>query len=136
MAAAVWSVPDMNPYLKIPMDVIKQFVELPPPDPTTPGIFRLAKPGDLASLLQQSGFVGVTDQEFLSGVQFESAEQYFASLMDIAAPIQDLWTKLSPSQQGEAKQTIIQTAGHHRRGPTPSVALPIAVRMVAARKTL
>ncbi|NJL16843.1 MAG: class I SAM-dependent methyltransferase [Nitrospira sp.] len=33
MAAAVWSTPEKNPYLKIPIDIIKQFIELPPPDP-------------------------------------------------------------------------------------------------------
>jgi len=54
-AAAVWSVPEKNPYLKIPMDIIKQFIDLPPPDPAAPGIFRLAKPGELAGMLQQAG---------------------------------------------------------------------------------
>ena len=53
MAAAVWSAPEKNPYLKIPIDIIKQFIELPPPDPEAPGIFRLAKPGELAAMLQQ-----------------------------------------------------------------------------------
>lgn len=134
MAAAVWSVPDKNPYLKIPMDTIKQFIEVPPPDPMAPGIFRLAKPGELAGLLQHSGFIDVADEEFLSDVRFGAPDEYFASLMDIAAPIQNLWAKLSPSQQAEARQNIIQTAAQHRRGP--SVALPIAVRMVAARKPL
>jgi ubiquinone/menaquinone biosynthesis C-methylase UbiE len=131
-AAAVWSAPDKNPYLKIPLDIIKQFVELPAPDPTAPGIFRLAKPGELSGMLQQAGFIDISEQEFLSDVRFEEADQYFSSLMDIAAPIQNLWAKLSPSQQTEAKQRIIQTAGQYRKGPL--IALPIAVRILAARK--
>ena len=134
LAAAVWSAPDKNPYLRIPMDEIKQFIELPPPDPTDPGIFRLAKPGELAALLQQGGFTDVADHELQGDVQFAAADEYFASLMDIAAPLQNLWAKLSSSQQIEAKQRIIRTAGAHRRGP--SIALPIAVRMVAARKPI
>lgn len=134
LAAAVWSAPDKNPYLKIPMDAIKQFIDLPPLDPTTPGIFRLAKPGELAAMFTAADFTDVDDQEFIGDVQFASSEVYFASLMDIAAPIQNLWAKLTPSQQAEAKQRIIQTAGRHRQGS--AVALPIAVRMVAARKPL
>lgn len=132
LAAAVWSAPDKNPYLKIPIDIIKQFIEIPPPDPTAPGIFRLAKPGELAGMLQQAGFIDISEHEFLGDVQFSAAEEYFSSLMDIAAPIQNLWAKLSPTQQTEARGNIIQTAGQYRKGSV--IALPIAVRMVAARK--
>lgn len=132
VSTAVWSAPEKNPYLKIPIDVIKQFIELPPPDPSAPGIFRLAKPGDLAGMLQQAGFVDIAEQEFLGDVRFSTADEYFSSLMDIAAPIQNLWAKLSPSQQTEAKQRIIHTAEQYRKGSI--IALPIAVRMVACRK--
>jgi len=132
VAAAVWSAPEKNPYLKIPIDVIKQFVELPPLDPTAPGIFRLARPGELASMLEQAGLANISEQEFLGDVRFTVADDYFSSLMDIAAPIQNLWAKLSAAQQTEAKQRIIQTSGQYRKGT--AIALPIAVRMVAAQK--
>ena len=134
MAAAVWSAPDKNPYLKIPMDIIKQFIELPTPDPAAPGIFRLAKPGELAAMLQQAGFVDISEQEFLGDVRFVEAGEYFSSLMDIAAPIQNLWAKLSPTQQIEARQRIMDTSGQYRKGS--GIALPIAVRVVAARKLI
>ena len=62
-----------------------------------------------------------------------TADEYFSSLMDIAAPIQNLWAKLSPGQQGEAKQRIVEMAERYRNGSV--VALPIAVRMVAGRKS-
>jgi len=132
MAAAVWSLPEKNPYLRIPMDVIKQFIELPPVDPTAPGIFRLAKPGELAGMLEQGGLHDVTEQELLCEVEFLSAQEYMASLMDIAAPIQNLWAKLSGQQQRDAEQRIVQMVESHRRGRI--LALPIAVRMVAGRK--
>ncbi|MDH4153726.1 MAG: methyltransferase domain-containing protein [Nitrospira sp.] len=132
VSAAVWSAPEKNPYLKIPIDVIRQFIELPPPDPTAPGIFRLAKPGELAGMLQQTGFFDITEQEFHGDVRFTAGDEYFSSLMDIAAPIQNLWAKLVPVQQTEARQRIIDTAEQYKKGA--SIALPIAVRMVAARK--
>ncbi len=132
VASAVWSAPEKNPYLKIPIDAIKQFIELPPPDPAAPGIFRLAKPNELADMLQQAGMVDVSEQEFLSDVRFAAADEYFSSLMDIAAPIQNLWATLTSPQQSEAKQQILQTAERYR--VEMAIALPIAVRMVAARK--
>ena len=80
IAAAVWSGPDKNPYLRIPMDVIKQLIELPTPDPTAPGIFRLAKPGELAGMLQQGELHDVAEQELFGEVQFPSSQEYLASL--------------------------------------------------------
>lgn len=132
VAAAVWSAPERNPYLKIPIDIIKQLIEIPPPDPTAPGIFRLARPRELAGMLQQAGFIDISDEEFLGDVRFSAAEEYFSSLMDIAAPIQNLWAKLSPTQQTAARENILQAAGQYRKESV--IALPIAVRMIAGRK--
>jgi ubiquinone/menaquinone biosynthesis C-methylase UbiE len=134
LSAAVWSAPDKNAYLTTPLAVIKQFLDLPPPDPTTPGIFRLAKPGELLSMLQEAGFVNVVEEEYLAEVRFPSGEEYYESLMDIAAPIQNLFARLSEQQQTEARHRIVDSIGPYRR--TDGIALPIAVRMVAARKPL
>lgn len=134
LSAAVWSAPDKNSYLMIPITVIKQFLDLPPPDPAAPGIFCLAKPGDLAGMLQRAGFVSIAEEEFLAEVRFPSGEEYYESLMDIAAPIQNLFAKLSDQQKMQARDRIVASADQHRRAD--GIALPIAVRMVAARKPL
>ncbi len=134
LAAAVWSAPDKNPSIGLSMEAIKKVVELPPPDPTAPGIFRLAKPGELAGMLQQAGVTDVAEQEFLAEWSYASAEEYYASLMDIAAPVQNLMAKLSADQQQRAKQLILEAASRYRRGDRTT--FPIAVRMVAARKPL
>ncbi len=134
LAAAVWSAPEKNPYLMIPITVIKQFIDLPPPDPTAPGIFRLAKPSDLAEMLRQTGFSNLSEEEFLADVRFSSGEDYYTSVMDIAAPIQNLFAKLSDEQKADARSRIVASANQYRR--TDGIALPIAVRMVAACKPL
>jgi len=134
LSAAVWSAPDKNPYLMIPITVIKQFLDLPPPDPTAPGIFRLAKPADLAGMLQQVGLASIAEEEFLAEVRFASGEEYFSSLMDIAAPIQNLFEKLSDQQKADARGRIVSSVDQYRQAD--GIALPIAVRIVAARKPL
>ena len=116
------------------MEAIKKVVELPPPDPTAPGIFRLAKPGDLGGILQQAGLIDVTDQEFLAEWSNASAEEYYTSLMEIAAPVQNLMAKLSASQVQEVRRLITQAATQDQR--SNRITFPLAVRMVAARKPL
>ena len=134
VAGAVWSSPDKNPSIGLSMEAIKKVLELPPPDPAAPGIFRLAKPGDLAGMLQQAGLVDVTDQEFLAERSYASAEEYYTSLMEIAAPIQNLMAKLSAAQIQDVKRLILAAMTQYQRGNR--ITFPLAVRMVAARKPL
>lgn len=132
VAAAVWSAPEKNPSIGLSMMAIKQVVELPTPDPTAPGIFRLAKPDDLAGMLQQAGLIDVTDQEFLAEWSYASADEYYTSLMDIAAPIQNLMAQLSTAQTQEVRRLITQAVTQYQNGNR--ILFPFAVRMVAARK--
>jgi ubiquinone/menaquinone biosynthesis C-methylase UbiE len=134
VAAAVWSAPEKNPSIGLSMEAIKKVVELPPPDPTAPGIFRLATPGDLAGMMQQGGLIDVAEQEFLAEWSYASADEYYTSLMEIAAPVQNLMAKLSTDQIQEVSRLIIQAATPFQRGNR--ITFPIAVRMVAARKPL
>lgn len=134
VATAVWSAPEKNPSIGLSMEAIKKVVELPPSDPTAPGIFRLAKPGDLAGMLHQAGLVDATDHEFFAEWSYASAEEYYTSLLEIAAPIQNLMAKLSATQIQEIRRLITQAASQYQRGN--SITFPLAVRMVAARKPL
>lgn len=132
VAAAVWSAPEKNPSIGLSMEAIKQVIELPPPDPMAPGIFRLAKPGDLAGMFQQAGLVDAAEQEFLADWTYGSADEYYTSLMEIAAPVQNLMAKLTDAQQKDVKQRILQAAAKYQHGER--IVFPMAVRMVAARK--
>lgn len=134
VAAAVWSAPEKNPSIGLSMAAIKQVIDLPPPNPTAPGIFRLANPGELAGLFQQAGLVDVTDQEFLAEWSYASAEEYYTSLMEIAAPVQNLMAKLTDAQKQDVKQRIIQAASNYARAGR--IVFPMAVRIVAGRKPL
>jgi len=134
VAAAVWSMPDKNPSIGLSMEAIKKVVEVPPPDPTAPGIFRLANPGDLVGMLQQAGLIDVIEQEFLAEWSYASAEEYYTSLTEIAAPIQNLMAKLSATQTQEVKRLITQAVTQYQRGNR--IIFPIAVRIVAGRKPL
>lgn len=66
MAVAVWAAPDKNPSISLSMEAIRKVVDLPPPDPAAPGIFRLAKPGDLSGMVERAGFNDVSESEFVA----------------------------------------------------------------------
>ncbi len=132
VAAAVWSSPDKNPSISLSIEAIRNVVELPPPDPAAPGIFRLAKQGELAGMLQQAGLVDVMEQEFLAEWSYASAEEYYTSLMELAAPIQNLIATIAADRLQLVRQLILEAVSRYQRGNR--IIFPIAVRMVAARK--
>lgn len=132
LSAVVWSAPEKNPYLRILTDVIKQHLSLPPPDPEAPGIFRLAKPGDLPTMLSTTGFTNVVEEEIQAHIACPSAEEYVHSIMDLAAPVQGLFAKMTTDQQNMATRQIIDAANQHR--VSDRIAFPIALRLVTAQK--
>ncbi len=132
VAVAVWSAPEKNPSIGLSLTAVKQVIDLPPTDPMAPGIFRLAKPGDFAGMLESAGLTNITDQEFLGEWSYSSPDEYYTSLMEIAAPIQNLMATLSETQRLEVKRLIITAASQFQRGAR--VTFPFTVRMVAGRK--
>jgi ubiquinone/menaquinone biosynthesis C-methylase UbiE len=131
-AVMVWTSPERNPRIGLSMAAMKQVFDLPPPDPTAPGIFRLAKSGELAGMLQEAGLVDITEQEFLAEWSYESPEHYYSTMMEIAAPVQNLMAGCSDSQRQEVKRLILEAASAYRQGDR--ITFPIAVRLVAGRK--
>jgi len=131
-AVMVWTSPERNPRIGLSMAAMKQVFDLPPPDPTAPGIFRLAKPGELAGMLQEAGLVDITEQEFLAEWSYDSPEHYYSTMMEIAAPVQNLMAGCSDSQRQEVKRLILEAASAYRQGDR--ITFPIAVRVVAGRK--
>lgn len=132
LAAAVWSAAEKNPYLRTPIDVIKRLIEIPAPQPDQPGLFRLARTGELLGIAEAAGLHRIADEELTGEVRFGSADEYLSSLLEIAAPVQSLFARLTPSQRHEAESEIKIAAGKFRKGS--ALALPIAARIVVARK--
>ncbi|HEX3204551.1 MAG TPA: methyltransferase domain-containing protein [Nitrospiraceae bacterium] len=132
LAAAVWSLPEKNPFLNIPINIVKQFIDIPPPEPDQPGIFRLAKPGDLRGIVERAGLTPLADETVSGESLFASGQEYVSSLMDIAAPFQALFAKLSSSQQTQTQADIKRAVQQYEMGG--KIALPIEIRIVVGRK--
>src|SRR6185369_10459184 len=56
IAASYWWMPEKNPWITIMMGTINKNMQLPPPQPGTPGMFRCAKEGMISNLFSKDGF--------------------------------------------------------------------------------
>ncbi len=131
-SAAVWSSAEKNPFVSIPMAVLKKYVDVPAPPPDQPGIFRLAKPGELLGMTNSAGMSGMTDEEISGETIFNSGEEYLANVKEMAAPLQPLFARLTREQKEAAEKEIIDSANKYKGGD--KITLPMVFRVVAARK--
>jgi enediyne biosynthesis protein CalE5 len=135
LAAAVWSAPENNPFITLPMNVLKSYLALPPPDPEQPGIFRLAGKDELAGMARRAGLPVLEDEELTGESFYESVDEYYDGLMEMAAPIQPLFATLSAGDKTKAEAEIKREAGRYRWSKGgKAVAIPMVIRIVAARK--
>jgi ubiquinone/menaquinone biosynthesis C-methylase UbiE len=86
-ATSVWNVPEKNFWVTVTMGTINKNMELPPPPPGAPGMFRCAKPGLMKNILEQAGLINVTETEIPSKLRSGTVEKYWNMMTDVAAPV-------------------------------------------------
>ena len=87
LATAVWSGPAQNDWVTVIMSVIAKHIEMPPPVPGAPGMFRCASQGLIANILKQAGFKNIQESEIISKVDYKSFDVYWNIMLEVAAPI-------------------------------------------------
>ena len=87
LAAAVWSEPPKVPMIGLPMQVIRQMVEMPAPPEGMPGPFSLSDVGALEQAFRQAGLANVHSERMVLTAEWPSAQEFVNMLLDIAAPL-------------------------------------------------
>ena len=108
MATSVWGAPPKNVWIGTMMKAVSQHIELPPPIPGGPGMFRCASPGTMAALLKLAGFKKVAEKEITEKVTYESADQYWEMMMDVAAPVVAALSKADGMTKSRVKTTLFE----------------------------
>jgi len=75
LSAVVYSTPERNRFFSLPVSIIRERAQLPPPQPGQPGPFSLGSPGALEDLLGQAGFTDVRVETVVSPLRMESAAE-------------------------------------------------------------
>jgi len=98
----VFSVPDKNPCLVIPMSVARKHAGLPPPSDQRGGLLSLGKPGLIDGLFQQAGFDQVESRTTTAVFRLTSAKDYVAFMRASAGPIHQIMTNATVAAQDAA----------------------------------
>lgn len=87
ICAAVWGAPGKNPWATTIMATIARHVEMPPPPPGAPGLFRCAPEGVMRSAFAAAGLRDIVEEEVSTDMVHETPEQYWDFMNDVAAPV-------------------------------------------------
>ena len=130
-ATAVWDVPARNPFFTSITGVLGEFVPLPPPDPTAPGVFRLAPPGELERVLKAAGFTTVTVEARPITLTYESLDQYWEIQTALAAPLRAAIASLSADRVAQLKARVFESlAPNMSAGAVSLAAVPLCAAAV------
>jgi ubiquinone/menaquinone biosynthesis C-methylase UbiE len=87
VCAAVWSAPDKNPWATTIMGTIARHVDMPPPPPGSPGLFRCAPEGTMRAAFGEAGLRDIDEEEVSTFLVHETPDQYWEFMTEIAAPV-------------------------------------------------
>jgi ubiquinone/menaquinone biosynthesis C-methylase UbiE len=108
-AALVWSKPENNPAISIPMSIFSRLAGLQPIKSGNPGLFSLAEPEILLNALKNAGFKEVK-VEFVPHVQQASSiKEFLLNRQNLASgTMSEALNRLSEDERNHARLEIVK----------------------------
>lgn len=111
ISLATWAAPDQNPFVSVLMQTLGQHMELPKPPPGTPGIFALADPNRLRSVIQSAGFNNIEIEAMeIDVIEVEDGQTYWDAMSDLAGPVMVLVNTLDEITRAAFIADVIKAA--------------------------
>lgn len=111
IAAVVYSTPERNQFFSIPVKIIRERAELPPPLPGQPGPFSLGADGALESLFATAGLRDIEVRAVSSPVKLSSAAECVRFERESFGALHQMMAGLSEDQRAEVWSEIEDALG-------------------------
>ncbi len=127
--AAIFTGPANNPWASVPVSIIRQHADLPPPPPGQSGVLALSSDRDLWDRFELAGFQDVCEEITQAPLRMASAEEYVQYAREAFGGFNQLMAHLPQSQQ---ESIWVNIAGAMQRFETESgIEIPCEVRVMA-----
>src|SRR5512139_1338947 len=106
-----WTEAANNPFVTVPLGVLKRHMEIPDPPAGAPGIFALASPDRLRAIFAEAGFRDVAiEQVTIPMADFATGAEYDVFIRELAGPVASLFAQLPADTQAIVKKEIARDA--------------------------
>jgi ubiquinone/menaquinone biosynthesis C-methylase UbiE len=107
IAVACWASPEQNPWLTIPMGILRRHLDVPPPQPGVPNVFSFADPKRIEAVLKEGGFEGVEVRPLdVVPADFSNTDEYFKWVLEIVGPVAALWARLPVEKREQVAKEV------------------------------
>jgi ubiquinone/menaquinone biosynthesis C-methylase UbiE len=108
IATSVWGMPEKNFWVTATMSTLNKNMQLPPPPPGAPGMFRCGNPGFLANLFKQAGLKNVSEKEVTGKVAYGSNDTYWNFMNDVVAPVVAAMSNADAALKEKIKKEVFE----------------------------
>jgi ubiquinone/menaquinone biosynthesis C-methylase UbiE len=106
IATAVWNIPEKNFWITATMGTISKNIEIAPPAPGAPGMFRCSKAGFMSDLFSQAGLKNISENEVMGKLNCKTTDTYWSLMNDVAAPVVAALSKADDSMRQKIKEEV------------------------------
>ena len=106
IATSVWNLPEKNFWVTAVGGTINKNMQIPPPPPEAPGMFRCAKSGLIQDLFKQAGLKNCTEKEITSKLKCLTADIYWNMMTEVAAPFVSALSKADDKMKEKIKNEV------------------------------
>jgi ubiquinone/menaquinone biosynthesis C-methylase UbiE len=132
ISTSVWNGPEKNFWVTASMGTINRNMELPPPPPGSPGMFRCAQDQLIADLFRQAGFKNITQKEVPGKLKCQTADTYWNMMTEVAAPFVAALSKADNAMKEKIKAEVLQAV--NARFPDGNVQIDSSALVISAEK--
>ena len=106
IATSVWNVPEKNLWVTAIMISINKNMQLQPPPPGTPGLFRCAKSGFIVDLFRQVGLKNLSESEVNGKLNSGTTDVYWNMMTEISPPIVAALSKVNDDMKVKIRSEV------------------------------
>jgi ubiquinone/menaquinone biosynthesis C-methylase UbiE len=132
IAAAVWGAPEKNFWITSIMSAINRNLQVPTPVTDAPGMFRCAKSGLLAGVLENAGFTDISELEKNHKKSIGNEELFWCLHNEVAAPVVAAMSEADGVTRARIKKEVLEAL--RERYPAGYVYMEYSARMISGRK--
>jgi SAM-dependent methyltransferase len=108
IATAVWNVPEKNFWAAAILNVINKNMQLIPPPPGAPGLFRCAGSGFIAEQFKQAGLKNISEIEVNGKLNIGNTETYWNFMTEVVAPVVAALGKADDTMKARIKGEVFE----------------------------
>ncbi len=132
LATAVWTGPEKNFWVTAAMGTINRNMEIPPPPPGAPGMFRCSKPGLIKEIFENAGLTDVMEEEVPTRLNCGTVETYWNMMTEIGAPIVAALSKADEPMRQKIRKEVFELV--HQQYPGDHIAIHASAFVISGRK--